>query len=79
MIFAHSMGSLIGLGFALRQPEDLRGIALSGTAIHGERLAPAPLVSLLQLAARFIPANSPVPARTRRCADARPGQAARMA
>ncbi|MCY3915923.1 MAG: lysophospholipase [Chloroflexi bacterium] len=55
MIFAHSMGSLIGLAFALRQPEDLRGIALSGTAIHGERLAPPPLVSLLQLAARIIP------------------------
>lgn len=55
LIFAHSMGSLIGLGFVLRQPEDLRGIALSGTAIHGERSAPAPLVSLLQLAARFMP------------------------
>ncbi|MCY4061096.1 MAG: lysophospholipase [Chloroflexi bacterium] len=55
MIFAHSMGSLIGLGFVLRQPADLRGIALSGTAIHGEQLAPAPLVSLLQLAARITP------------------------
>lgn len=55
LIFAHSMGSLIGLGFVLRQPADLRGIALSGTALHGERSAPAPLVSLLLLAARFIP------------------------
>lgn len=55
MIFAHSMGSLIGLGFVLRQPENLRGIALSGTAIHGERRAPAPLVSLLLLAARVMP------------------------
>ncbi len=55
LIFAHSMGSLIGLGFVLRQPEDLRGIALSGTAIHGERSVPAWLVSLLLLAARFIP------------------------
>ena len=54
-IFAHSMGSLIGLAFVLRQPEGLRGIALSGTAIHGERRAPAPLVSLLLLAARFMP------------------------
>ena len=55
MIFAHSMGSLIGLGFVLRQPEDLRAIALSGVAIHGERSVPAPLVSLLMLAARVIP------------------------
>ena len=54
-IFAHSMGSLIGLGFVLRQPEGLRGIALSGTALHGERGAPAVLVSLLLLTARFIP------------------------
>ncbi len=54
-IFAHSMGSLIGLGFVLLQPKDLRGIALSGTAIHGERTAPAWLVSPLQLAARIIP------------------------
>jgi alpha-beta hydrolase superfamily lysophospholipase len=55
LIFAHSMGSLIGLGFVLRQPEGLRGIALSSVAIHGERTAPAWLVSLLLLAARFIP------------------------
>jgi len=54
-IFAHSMGSLIGLGFVLLQPKDLRGIALSGTAIHGERIAPAWLVSPLQLAACIIP------------------------
>ena len=55
MIFAHSMGSLIGLGFVLRQPEDLRGIALSGLAIHGERTRPAWLVSSLLLAAKYIP------------------------
>ena len=54
-IFAHSMGSLIGLGFVLGQPEGLRGIALSGTAIHGERMAPAWLVKLLLLAAKVMP------------------------
>ncbi len=54
-VFAHSMGSLIGLGFVLRQPEGLRGIALSGTAIHGERMAPAWLVKLLLLTARVLP------------------------
>jgi len=55
LIFAHSMGSLIGLGFVLRQPAGLHGIALSGVAIHGERELPAWLVSILLLAARFIP------------------------
>lgn len=54
-IFAHSMGSLIGLGFVLGQPEGLRGIALSGAAIHGERMAPAWLVKLLLLAAKVMP------------------------
>lgn len=54
-VFAHSMGSLIGLGFVLRQPEGLRGIALSGTAIHGEQTAPAWLVKLLLLAAKVLP------------------------
>lgn len=54
-IFAHSMGSLIGLAFVLRQPVDLHGIALSGVAIHGERDLPAWLTSTLLLAARFIP------------------------
>ena len=55
LIFAHSMGSLIGLGFVLGQPEGLRGIALSGTAIHGERMASAWLVKLLLLAAKILP------------------------
>ncbi len=54
-VFAHSMGSLIGLAFVLRQPQDLRGIVLSGVAIHGERTVPAFLTSALLLAARFIP------------------------
>ena len=55
LIFAHSMGSLIGLGFVLGQPEGLRAIALSGTAIHGERMASAWLVALLLLAAKVMP------------------------
>lgn len=54
-IFAHSMGSLIGLGFVLRQPEGLRGIAVSGAAIHGEQMAPTWLVKLLLLAAKVLP------------------------
>ena len=77
--FAHSMGSLIGLAYALRQPEGLRGIVLSGLAIHAERIVPAWLASALRLAARIMPNVRLSPRGPAECADARPGQAARMA
>ena len=49
------MGSLIGLEFALLYPERLRAIALTGTAIDGEKSRPAWLVSLGLFAARHVP------------------------
>ena len=55
LLFGHSMGSLIGLEFALRYPERLRAIALSGTAINAENSRPNWLVSLCLFAARHIP------------------------
>ena len=55
LLFGHSMGSLIGLGFVLRHPDRLRGIALGGVALHGERAKPAWLVSLCLWAAKYIP------------------------
>lgn len=55
LLFAHSMGSLIGLGFELRYPGKLRGIALTGLPLHGEYAKPAWLVSLCLWAARHIP------------------------
>lgn len=55
LLFGHSMGSLIGLGFALRYPGRLRGIAVSGVAIHGERAKPAWLVALCLWAAQHVP------------------------
>lgn len=55
LLFGHSMGSLIGLEFALRYPERLRAIALTGTAVNGEASRPAWLVSLCLFAARYIP------------------------
>lgn len=54
-VFGHSMGSLIGLGFALRQPDRLRGIVTAGTPLHGEHARPAWLVSLCLAAARYLP------------------------
>ena len=55
LLFGHSMGSLIGLGFELRFPGRLRGIALTGLATHVEYAQPAWLVSLCLWAARHIP------------------------
>ncbi|MCY3781570.1 MAG: lysophospholipase [Chloroflexi bacterium] len=55
LLFAHSMGSLIGLGFELRYPGRLRGIAITGSPVHGEYAKPAWLVSLCLWAAQHIP------------------------
>lgn len=55
LLFGHSMGSLIGLEFALRDSQRLRAVALSGTAIDAEKSRPSWLVSLCLYAARYIP------------------------
>ncbi len=55
LLFGHSMGSLIGLGFELRFPGRLQGIAITGSPVHGEYAKPAWLVSLCLWAARHIP------------------------
>ena len=55
LLFAHSMGSLIGLGFELRYPGRLQGIAITGSPVHGEYEKPAWLVSLCLWAAQHIP------------------------
>ena len=54
-LFGHSMGSLIGLGFALRYPNRLRGMATAGTPLHSEFGKPAWLVSLCLKAAQYVP------------------------
>ena len=55
LLFGHSMGSLIGLGFALQHPDRLHGVATTGTPLHGERNRPAWLVSLCLKAANYFP------------------------
>ncbi len=54
-LFGHSMGSLTSLEFALRYPDRLSGIALSGTAINGEETRPSWLMKLCLFAAAYIP------------------------
>ena len=55
LLFGHSMGSLIALGFELRFPGRLRGIALTGAATNVEDIHPPWLVSLCLWAAQYIP------------------------
>lgn len=55
LLLGHSMGSLIGLGFELRYPGRLQGIALTGLPVHAEFAKPAWLVSLCLWAAQYIP------------------------
>ena len=55
LLFGHSMGSLIGLEYALRHPDRLDGIALSGCAIHAEMTRPAWLMRLCLGAAQYVP------------------------
>ena len=75
LLFGHSMGSLIGLGFVLRHPDRLRGIALGGVALHGERAKPAWAGIAVSLGGKICPEAAPVPARLahhpdRRCSGA---------
>ncbi len=55
LLLGHSMGSLVGLGFALRYPGLLRGMAITGLPLHGEARMPAWLIALCLWAARHIP------------------------
>lgn len=55
LMFGHSMGSLISLEFVLRYPNEVRALALTGTAITGEELQPKWLISLASQAAKFMP------------------------
>ena len=55
LLCAHSMGTLIGLGFALRYPGRLRGLALIGTPLHSEFDKPRWLIALCLWAARYVP------------------------
>jgi len=55
LIFGHSMGSLVSLEFTLRYQQDVKALALTGTAITGEEAQPKWLLSLAQQAAKIIP------------------------
>ena len=55
LLFGHSMGSLIGLEYALQYQDRLRAIALSGAAIKADESRPNWLVALCLFAARHVP------------------------
>jgi len=55
LIFGHSMGSLVSLEFTLRYHQDVKALALTGTAITGEEAQPKWLLALAQQAAKIMP------------------------
>jgi alpha-beta hydrolase superfamily lysophospholipase len=61
-LWAHSMGSLIGLAFALRYQDQLAGMVLSGTAVNGDETQPAPLIAVGKLLSNVIPKVALIPA-----------------
>lgn len=54
-LLAHSMGSLIGLSFALRWQDELQGIILSGTAVHADRLVSPALITFGKILRPLLP------------------------
>lgn len=61
-MWGHSMGSLIAMTFTLKYPQALAGLILSGTAVDGEKLIPAPVIALARLLTKVIPKTRLVPA-----------------
>ena len=55
LIFGHSMGTLVSLEFTLRYQQDVKALALTGTAITGEEAQPKWLLALARQAAKIIP------------------------
>lgn len=55
LVFGHSMGSLISLQFVLRYQEQIKALALTGSAITGDESQPAWLIWLAIQAAKIIP------------------------
>lgn len=61
-LWAHSMGSLIGLTFALRYQDELAGMVVTGTAVNGDATQPAALITAGKILSKIIPKIALVPA-----------------
>lgn len=55
LVFGHSMGTLIALLYTLQYQPDVKGLALSATAINGEDLQPSLVVALFSVLSSVIP------------------------
>lgn len=61
-MWGHSMGSLLALSFALRYQNLLAGLLLSGVAVDGDKILPAPLITAARGLARIVPRSRLFPA-----------------
>jgi lysophospholipase len=61
-LWAHSMGSLIGLTFALRYQDELAGMVVTGTAVDGDATQPTALIAVGKVLSKIIPKVGLIPA-----------------
>lgn len=61
-LYGHSMGSLIALDFALRHPDVLAGLILSGCAVNADTTVPGALLAVGGLLDKVIPKVALFPA-----------------
>jgi len=61
-LYAHSMGSLIGLAFALRCQDQLAGLILTATAVDADKTIPPAIIALGKFLSTIIPRTPLLPA-----------------
>jgi len=61
-LWAHSMGSLIGLTFALRYQDELAGMVVTGTAVDGDATQPAAMIAIGKVLSKIVPKLALIPA-----------------
>jgi alpha-beta hydrolase superfamily lysophospholipase len=60
-LWAHSMGSLIGLAFALRYQDQFAGMVVTGTAVNGDETQPPALIAVGRILSKLVPKAPLIP------------------
>ncbi len=60
-LWVHSMGSLVGLAFALRYQDQLAGMVVTGTAVNGDEMQRSALIAVGRILSKIVPKLPLVP------------------